>query len=142
MSTYMPKVADIKRDWYVLDAEGKTLGAVAAEAAVLLRGKHKPTFAYHEDCGDNVIIINAEKAVLTGKKLEQKMYYHHTGYIGNMKEVKYSTLMNEKPEFAVEKAVKGMLPDSTIGRKAFTRLHVYKGAEHKHQAQQPKVREF
>lgn len=142
MSTYMPKVADIKRDWYVLDAEGKTLGAVAAEAAVLLRGKHKPTFAYHEDCGDNVIIINAEKVVLTGKKLEQKMYYHHTGYIGNMKEVKYSTLMNEKPEFAVEKAVKGMLPDSTIGRKAFTRLHVYKGAEHKHQAQQPKVREF
>ncbi len=142
MSTYMPKVADIKRDWYVLDAEGKTLGAVAAEAAVLLRGKHKPTFAYHEDCGDNVIIINAEKVVLTGKKLEQKMYYHHTGYIGNMKEVKYSTLMKEKPEFAVEKAVKGMLPDSTIGRKAFTRLHVYKGAEHKHQAQQPKVREF
>ena len=142
MSTYMPKVADIKRDWYVLDAEGKTLGAVAAEAAVLLRGQHKPTFAYHEDCGDNVIIINAEKVVLTGKKLEQKMYYHHTGYIGNMKEVKYSTLMKEKPEFAVEKAVKGMLPDSTIGRKAFTRLHVYKGAEHKHQAQQPKVREF
>lgn len=142
MSTYMPKVADIKRDWYVLDAEGKTLGAVAAEAAVLLRGKHKPTFAYHEDCGDNVIIINAEKVVLTGKKLDQKMYYHHTGYIGNMKEVKYSTLMKEKPEFAVEKAVKGMLPDSTIGRKAFTRLHVYKGAEHKHQAQQPKVREF
>lgn len=142
MSTYMPKVADIKRDWYVLDAEGKTLGAVAAEAAVLLRGKHKPTFAYHEDCGDNVIIINAEKVVLTGKKLDQKMYYHHTGYIGNMKEVKYSTLMKEKPEFAVEKAVKGMLPDSTIGRKAFTRLHVYKGAEHKHQAQMPKVREF
>ena len=89
MSTYMPKVADIKRDWYVLDAEGKTLGALAAEAAVLLRGKHKPTFAYHEDCGDNVIVINAEKIVLTGKKLDQKMYYHHTGYIGNMKEVKY-----------------------------------------------------
>ena len=139
MSTYMPKVADIKRDWYVLDAEGKTLGAVAAEAAVLLRGKHKPTFAYHEDCGDNVIIINAEKVVLTGKKLEQKMYYHYTGYIGNMKEVKYSTLMNEKPEFAVEKAVKGMLPDSTIGRKAFTRLHVYKDGEHNNQAQKPET---
>ncbi len=142
MSTYMPKVADIKRDWYVLDAEGKTLGSVATEAAVLLRGKHKPTFAYHEDCGDNVIIINAEKVVLTGKKLDEKMYYHHTGYIGNMKKIKYSTLMKEKPEFVVEKAVKGMLPDTTIGRKAFTRLHVYKGAEHKHQAQQPVVREF
>ncbi len=142
MSTYMPKVADIKRDWYVLDAEGKTLGAVAVEAAVLLRGKHKPTFAYHEDCGDNVIIINADKVVLTGKKLEQKTYYHHTGYIGNMKEVKYDTLMREKPVFVVEKAVKGMLPDSTIGRKAFTRLHVYAGAEHKHQAQQPIAREF
>lgn len=142
MSTYMPKVADIKRDWYVIDAAGKTLGSVAVEAAVLLRGKHKPTFAYHEDCGDNVIIINADKVVLTGKKLEQKMYYHHTGYIGNMKQAKYSTLMKEKPAFVVEKAVKGMLPDTTIGRKAFTRLHVYAGAEHKHQAQQPVVREF
>lgn len=142
MSTYMPKVADIKRDWYVIDAEGKTLGSVAVEAAVLLRGKHKPTFAYHEDCGDNVIIINADKVVLTGKKLDEKMYYHHTGYIGNMKKIKYSTLMREKPAFVVEKAVKGMLPDSTIGRKAFTRLHVYAGAEHKHQAQQPVVREF
>lgn len=142
MSTYMPKAADIKRDWYVIDADGKTLGAVAAEAAVLLRGKHKPTFAYHADCGDNVIIINAEKVILTGKKLDEKMYYHHTGYIGNMKEVKYSTLMREKPEFVVEKAVKGMLPDTTIGRKAFTRLHVYKGAEHKHQAQQPKAIDF
>lgn len=142
MSTYMPKVAEIKRDWYVLDAAGRTLGEVAVEAAVLLRGKHKPTFAYHEDCGDNVIVINAEKIVLTGKKLDQKMYYHHTGYIGNMKEVKYSTLMREKPVFVVEKAVKGMLPDSTLGRKAFTRLHVYAGAEHKHQAQQPVAREF
>ncbi|MCD7828322.1 MAG: 50S ribosomal protein L13 [Clostridiales bacterium] len=142
MSTYMPKVADIQRDWYVIDAEGKTLGAVATEAAVLLRGKHKPTFAYHEDCGDNVIIINAEKVVLTGKKLDEKMYYHHTGYIGNMKKIKYSTLMREKPEFVVEKAVKGMLPDTTLGRKAFTRLHVYKGPEHKHQAQKPVVREF
>lgn len=142
MSTYMPKVADIKRDWYVLDAEGKTLGALAVEAAVLLRGKHKATFAYHEDCGDNVIVINAEKIVLTGKKLDQKMYYHHTGYIGNMKKVKYSTLMREKPCFVVEKAIKGMLPDTVIGRKAFTRLHVYAGAEHKHAAQQPVVREF
>ena len=142
MSTYMPKAEEITRAWYVLDAEGKTLGAVAAEAAVLLRGKHKPTFAYHEDCGDNVIVINAEKVVLTGKKLEQKMYYHHTCYIGTMKEVKYSTLMREKPCFVVEKAVKGMLPDNTLGRQAFTRLHVYAGAEHKHAAQKPVVKEF
>ncbi len=137
MSTYMPKAEEITRDWYVIDAAGKTMGEVAVKAAVLLRGKHKPTFAYHEDCGDNVIIVNAEKVVLTGKKLDQKMYYHHTGYIGNMKKVKYSTLMKEKPVFAMEKAVKGMLPDTVIGRKAFTRLHVYAGPEHKHQAQQP-----
>ena len=137
MSTYMPKAEEIKRDWYVLDAAGKTLGEVAVKAAVLLRGKQKPTFAYHVDCGDNVIIVNAEQIVLTGKKLDQKMYYHHTGYIGNMKKVKYSTLMKEKPEFAVEKAVKGMLPDNVLGRKAFTRLHVYAGAEHKHEAQKP-----
>lgn len=142
MSTYMPKAGDITRDWYVLDAEGKTLGALAAEAATLLRGKHKPTFAPHADCGDHVIIINAEKVVLTGKKLDQKMYYHHTGYIGNMKEVKYSTLMKTKPEFAVTKAVKGMLPATTLGRKALTRLRVYKGAEHPHAAQNPQTREF
>ncbi len=142
MSTYMPKAGDITRDWYVLDAEGKTLGALAAEAATLLRGKHKPTFAPHADCGDHVIIINAEKVVLTGKKLDQKMYYHHTGYIGNMKEVKYSTLMKTKPEFAVTKAVKGMLPSTTLGRKALTRLRVYKGAEHPHAAQNPQTREF
>ena len=142
MSTYMPKVADIKRDWYVLDAEGKTLGALAAEAAVLLRGKHKPTFAYHEDCGDNVIVINAEKIVLTGKKLDQKMYYHHTGYIGNMKKVKYSTLLKNKPEFVMTKAIKGMIPDTVLGRNAMTRLRVYAGAEHAHAAQMPEVIEF
>ena len=136
MSTYMPK-GDCERQWYVLDAEGRTLGEVAVEAATLLRGKHKPTFAPHADCGDHVIIINAEKAVLTGNKLNQKMYYHHTGYIGNMKEVKYSTLMKTKPEFAVELAVKGMLPDNTLGRTALTRLRVYRGAEHKHEAQKP-----
>ena len=124
MSTYMPKAGDISREWYVLDANGRTLGEVAVEAATLLRGKHKPTFAPHADCGDNVIIINAEKVVLTGNKLEQKMYYHHTGYIGNMKEVQYKTLMAEKPEFAVKKAVKGMLLANTIGRKSLTRLHI------------------
>ena len=137
MSTYMPKSGDIVRKWYVLDAAGKPLGRVAAEAAVLLRGKHKPQFAPHADCGDHVIIINAEKVVLTGNKLDQKMYYHHTGYIGNMKKVKYSTLMRTKPTFAVEKAVKGMIPDTVIGREALTRLRVYAGAEHKHAAQKP-----
>lgn len=142
MSTYMPKAADISRDWYVLDAEGRTLGEVAVEAATLLRGKHKPTFAPHADCGDFVIVINCEKIVLTGNKLEKKMYYHHTGYIGNLKEVKYKTLMAEKPEFVMTKAVKGMLPSNTLGAKALTRLHVYRGAEHPHAAQQPKVREF
>ncbi|MFY9198658.1 MAG: 50S ribosomal protein L13 [Acutalibacteraceae bacterium] len=142
MSTYMPKAGDITRSWYVLDASGRTLGSVATEAATLLRGKHKPTFAPHADCGDHVIIINAEKVVLTGKKLEQKKYYHHTGYIGNLKEVNYSTLMKTKPEFVVTKAVKGMVPDTVIGRKALTRLRVYKGAEHSHASQAPVVREF
>ena len=126
MSTYMPKAGDITRKWYVIDAAGKPLGKVAAQAAVLLRGKHKPIFTPNADCGDHVIIINAEKIVLTGNKLDQKMYYRHTGYIGNLKEVKYSTLMRTKPEFAVELAVKGMVPDSTIGRKALTRLRVYR----------------
>ncbi len=142
MSTYMPKKGDITRNWYVLDAAGKPLGKVAAEAATLLRGKHKPTFTPNADCGDHVIIINAAQIVLTGDKLNQKMYYHHTGYIGNMKEIKYSTIMKTKPEFAVTKAVKGMIPDSVIGRQALTRLRVYAGAEHKHAAQKPEVREF
>ncbi len=137
MSTYMPKANDIVRKWYVLDAAGKPLGRVATVAADLLRGKHKPTFAPHADCGDHVIVINADKAVLTGNKLDQKMYYHHTGYVGHMKEVKYSTLMRTKPTFAMEKAIKGMIPDTTIGREALTRLRVYAGAEHKHAAQKP-----
>ena len=126
----------------MLDAEGRTLGDVATEAATLLRGKHKPIFAPHVDCGDFVIVINADKVVLTGKKLDQKMYYHHTGYIGNMKKIQYKKLMAEKPEFVVKKAVKGMLPDTTLGRKALTRLRVYQGAEHPHEAQKPEVREF
>ena len=137
MSTYMPKAGDITRSWYLIDAEGQTLGKVATKAADLLRGKHKPTFVPHMDCGDHVIIINADKIVLTGKKLEQKMYYHHTGYIGNMKQVKYSTLLQKKPEFVMTKAVKGMIPDTTIGRQALTRLRVYAGPEHNHAAQKP-----
>ena len=142
MSSYMPKAGDITRKWYVIDAEGKPLGKVAVEAANLLRGKNKPTFTPNADCGDHVIIINAEKVVLTGKKLEQKKYYHHTGYIGHLKEVKYGTLMKTKPEFAVTKAVKGMIPDNTLGRQALTRLRVVKGAEHPHAAQKPETWEF
>ena len=142
MSTTLAKPAEVTRTWYVLDAEGKPLGRVAAKAAHILRGKHKPTYTPNVDCGDHVIVINCAKAVLTGKKLEQKKYYHHTGYIGNMKEVDYKTLMAEKPEFAVKKAVKGMLPANTIGTKAMTRLHCYKGAEHKNAAQKPETVEF
>ena len=139
MSTYMPKSGDIVRKWYVLDAAGKPLGRVAAEAAVLLRGKHKPQFAPHTDCGDHVIIINAEKVVLTGNKLDQKMYYHHTGYVGHMKETPYGELMAKKPEFAVKKAIVGMLPKGPLGRKMATKLRVYAGAEHGHEAQKPEV---
>ena len=137
MSTYMTKASDITRKWYVLDATGKPMGRVATVAATLLRGKHKPTFVPHVDCGDHVIIINCDKAILTGKKLDQKYYYHHSGYIGSLKEIKYRTLMNERPEFAMQLAVKGMIPDTVIGRKALTRLRVYKGSEHKHAAQKP-----
>ena len=139
MSTTMAKPAEISRKWYVIDAEGKPLGRVAVKAAVLLRGKHKPIFTPHVDCGDHVIIINAEKAVLTGNKLEQKFYRWHTGWIGGLKEIKYAHLMKSKPELAMTLAVKGMIPDTTIGRKALTRLRVYRGAEHKNQAQKPEM---
>ncbi len=142
MSTYMPKAADITRSWYVVDAANKPLGRVAAEVAVLLRGKHKVTFAPHVDCGDHVIVINAEKVVLTGKKLEQKVAYHHTGWVGHLKSVGYDVLMSEQPEEAMRLAVKGMIPANAIGRDALTRLHIYAGAEHKHAAQQPKTWEF
>lgn len=142
MSTTIPKASEVERKWYVLDAEGKPLGKVAAEAATLLRGKHKPDFFPSVDTGDFVIIVNADKAVLTGKKLDQKVYYRFTGYIGNMKKIKYSTLMKEHPEVAMKKAVKGMVPDNTLGRKQLTRLHIYNGAEHPHEAQKPEVRDF
>lgn len=142
MSTFMAKAGEVDRKWYVIDAAGKPLGRVAAKAADILRGKQKPEFTPHVDCGDHVIIINCAEAVLTGKKLDKKLYQHHTGYIGGLKEVKYSTLMAERPEFAMELAVKGMVPDTTIGRAALTRLRVYAGAEHKHEAQQPVVLDF
>lgn len=139
MSTFMAKAGEVERKWYVIDAAGKPLGRVAVQAADLLRGKNKTTFTPHVDCGDHVIIINAEKAVLTGNKLTQKTYYRHTGYIGHMKATRYDTLMATKPELAMELAIKGMIPDNTIGRKALTRLRVYKGAEHNHAAQKPEV---
>ena len=139
MSTYMAKAGEVERKWYVVDATGKPLGRLAVQVADILRGKNKPTFTPHVDCGDFVIVTNIEKAVLTGKKTEQKFYYHHTGYIGHMKSVRYDELMANKPELALKLAVKGMIPDNTIGRKALTRLHVYQGSEHKHQAQQPIV---
>ena len=142
MSTYMAKKGEIERKWYVIDAAGKPLGKVAAEAAVLLRGKHKVTFTPHVDCGDHVIIINCKDAVLTGKKLEQKKWYRHTGYVGHLKETKYSTLMATRPTKAMELAVKGMVPSNTIGRAAMLRLRLFEGAEHVHQAQKPEVWEF
>ena len=137
MSTFMANANNIERRWFVIDAAGKPLGKTAAKAAEILRGKHRPEFTPHADCGEFVIIVNAEKAVLTGKKLEQKYYYRHSGYIGGLKEVQYKTLMATKPELAMELAVKGMLPHNSLGDKAFTRLHVYAGAEHKQAAQQP-----
>lgn len=142
MSTYMPKVEEIERKWYILDAAGKPLGRVATQAATILRGKHKPTFAPHCDCGDHVIIINCKDAVLTGNKLQNKYYRWHTGWIGHLKEVKYDKLMAEKPEKAMTLAVNGMLPNTTIGRKAMTRLRVYRDAEHKNQAQKPEEFNF
>lgn len=142
MSTFMPKADEIERKWYVIDAAGKPLGRVAAEAASLLRGKHKAFFTPSVDCGDFVIIINTDEAVLTGNKLTKKLYQHHTGYIGNLKEVKYGTLMKEKSDFAMELNVKGMLPSTTQGRKQLTRCRIYKNADHKHEAQQPTAWEF
>ena len=138
MSTFMANKGNIERKWYILDAANKPLGKTAAAAATLLRGKHKPEFTPNADCGDFVIIINAEKAVLTGKKLDQKYYRRHSGWIGGLKETKYKTLMAERPEFAMELAVKGMLPKNTLGRAMAKKLKVYAGAEHPHMAQQPR----
>ena len=140
--TTMPKAAEISRKWYVIDAEGKPLGRVAAEAAALLRGKHKTTFTPHVDCGDFVIIVNCGKAVLTGKKLEKKYLRWHTGWIGHLKEIQYATLMQTHPEKAMQVAVNGMIPDTVIGRTERRRLHVYAGAEHPHAAQKPESYEL
>ena len=137
MSTFMAKAENISRKWYVIDAAGKPLGKTAALAATILNGKHRPEYTPHADCGEFVIIINAKDAVLTGKKLEQKYYRHHSGYIGGLKSIQYKTLMQTKPEMAVELAVKGMLPHNKLGAKAATRLKVYAGAAHNHAAQKP-----
>ena len=139
MSTFMANKGNIVRKWYVLDAAGKPLGKTAALAADLLRGKRKPEFTPNADCGDFVIVINAEKAVLTGKKLDQKYYRRHSGWIGGLKEVKYRTLMQERPELAMKLAVKGMLPKNTIAKSALTRLRVYRAGEHEHAAQKPEI---
>ena len=142
MNTYMAKAQEIERKWYVVDADGMVLGRLASQVANILRGKHKPIYTPHVDTGDHVIIINASKVVLTGKKLDQKYYYRHTGHPGGLKEVKYRHLMNEKPEFAVEKAIVGMLPKGPLGRQMAKKLRVYAGAEHEHAAQQPEVLEL
>lgn len=139
MSTYMARPSDITRKWYVIDAKGKPLGRVATVVATLLRGKHKPTYTPHMDTGDHVIVINAAAVVLTGRKLDQKIYFHHSGYPGGLKRVVYRNLMQRKPEFVMEKAVRGMLPKNSLGRQMFRKLHVYKGPEHKQQAQQPEI---
>lgn len=142
MKTYMANPDKIKRKWYVVDAEGQTLGRLAAEVAKVLRGKNKPEFTPHIDTGDNVIVINAEKIKVTGKKLDQKVYYHHSDYVGGMKETTLREMMAKKPEQVIELAVKGMLPKGPLGRTMIKKLHVYAGAEHAHQAQKPEVLTF
>ena len=142
MSTFMANKDTIERKWYVIDAAGEVLGKTAVKAANILRGKHRPEFTPHADCGEYVIIVNAAKAVLTGKKLEQKYYRHHSGYVGGLKSIQYKTLMATRPEMAMELAIKGMLPKNTLGAEAFRRLKVYAGAEHKQQAQKPETYEI
>ena len=137
MSTFMAQPNAIERKWYVIDAANKPLGRTAAAAATILRGKHRAIFTPHVDCGEFVIVINADKAILTGNKLTDKYYHHHSGYIGGLKSVQYKTLMSEKPELVMELAIKGMLPKNSIGAKSFTRLKVYAGAAHNHEAQKP-----
>ena len=138
----MASPATIERKWYVVDATGYTLGRLASEVAKVLRGKNKPIFTPHIDCGDYVIVVNAEKIKVTGKKLEQKIYYHHSDYVGGMKETTLEDMLARHPERVIEHAVKGMLPKGPLGREMFTKLHVYAGAEHPHAAQKPEVLTF
>ena len=142
MKTFMASPATIDRKWYVVDAEGKTLGRLASEVAKVLRGKNKAIYTPHMDTGDYVIVINAEKVKITGKKLDQKIYYHHSDYVGGMKETTLREMLAKKPEEVIEHAVKGMLPKGPLGRQMYTKLHVYAGPEHKHEAQKPEVLTF
>ena len=142
MKTFMPKAADITRKWYVVDAEGLALGRVASQVANILRGKNKPIYTPHVDTGDYVIIINASKVILTGKKLDQKIYYKHSGFVGGLKETKYRKLLAEKPEEALRHAVVGMLPKGPLGRAMAKKMKIYAGAEHEHAAQQPEMLEL
>ena len=142
MSTYMAKPANVDRKWYVIDAEGVVLGRLASQVALMLRGKHKPTFTPHVDTGDFIIVVNTDKIVLTGNKLDDKIYYHHTGHPGGLKETKYRDLMATKSEFALKKAVRGMLPKGPLGNKMIKKLKVYAGPEHEHAAQKPEVFEM
>lgn len=139
MKSYIAKPAEVQRNWYLVDAEGKTLGRLATEIATILRGKHKPTFTPHVDGGDFVVVVNASKVVLTGKKLDQKIYRHHSGYIGGMKEISARDLLNKNPEKMMMLAVKGMLPHNSLGRQMLKKLRVYAGAEHENIAQKPEV---
>ncbi|MFZ5975361.1 MAG: 50S ribosomal protein L13 [Bacillota bacterium] len=142
MKTYMAKPETVERSWFVVDAKDKVLGRLATEVATILRGKHKPTYTPHVDCGDHVIIINAEKIRVTGKKAEQKLYRRHSMYPGGLKEVSYKRMMEKKPEFILYEAIRGMLPHNSLGRRMLKKLRVYKGSEHNHQAQCPKALEL
>ena len=139
MTTFMANAQNIERKWYVIDAKGKSLGRVAAKAALMLRGKHKPTFTPHVDCGDNIIIINAKEVALTGNKLNNKIYYNHSGWTGGLRERTAKVMVEKYPVEMVERAVKGMLPKGRLGRQMYRKLHVYAGSEHPHTAQQPKT---
>ena len=141
MTTFMANAANIERKWYVIDAKGKPLGRVASKAASLLRGKHKPTYTPHVDCGDNIIIINAKEVVLTGDKLNKKIYYNHSGYTGGLRERTAKEMLEKYPVGMVERAVKGMLPKGRLGRAMYKKLFVYEGSDHKHQAQKPEIME-
>ena len=142
MKSYMASLSDVERKWYVVDAEGKTLGRMASEIASILRGKKKPIYTPHIDTGDYVIVVNAEKVVTTGKKLNQKIYYHHSEYVGGMKEATLQEMLNKKPEYVITHAVKGMLPKGPLGRQMLKKLFVYAGPEHKHAAQKPEALEI
>lgn len=139
MKTYMAKGETVERKWYVVDASGMVLGRLASQVATILRGKHKPIYTPHVDTGDHVVVVNAEKIVLTGNKLDQKKYYHHTGYPGGLKETTYRVLINTKPEFVIHEAVRRMMPKGPLGRKMLKKLRVYSGSEHNHEAQMPET---